>query len=156
MYLDPLKKDPRWIVQLYNPQFLLTLTLFTWRRLSLSSNRRPQYSNTEPLRFLYWVCKSGIFISPHHLNTNGQMIIDIIRFWWKFLSRKCCTSSLCFVKIQQLSSNEPVHEIFNNVVCATSKASDQPAHTRSLIWGFASRLRILWLLSYWLNTIWSF
>ena len=25
------------------------------------------------------------------------------------------------------------HEITNNVVCATSKASDQPAHTRSLI-----------------------
>ena len=26
---------------------------------------------------------------------------------------------------------EPVHEISNNVVCATSKASDQPAHTQS-------------------------
>ena len=24
---------------------------------------------------------------------------------------------------------EPVHEISNNLVCATSKASDQPAHT---------------------------
>ena len=31
--------------------------------------------------------------------------------------------------------NEPVHEIPNNVVCATSKASNQPA--------FASRLSIL-------------
>ena len=29
---------------------------------------------------------------------------------------------------------------FNNVVCATSKASDQPAHTHSLIRAFASRL----------------
>ena len=38
---------------------------------------------------------------------------------------------------------EPVHEISNNVVCATSKASDQPAHTRSLISAFASRLSIL-------------
>ena len=38
---------------------------------------------------------------------------------------------------------EPVHEIFNNVVCATSKASDQPAHMRSLIRAFASRLSIL-------------
>ena len=38
---------------------------------------------------------------------------------------------------------EPVHEISNNVVCATSKASDQPAHTRSLFRGFASRLSIL-------------
>ena len=39
--------------------------------------------------------------------------------------------------------NEPVHEISNNVVCATSKAQDQPAHTRSLIRAFASRLSIL-------------
>ena len=38
---------------------------------------------------------------------------------------------------------EPVHEISNNVVCATSKGSDQPAHTRSLIRVFASRLSIL-------------
>ena len=38
---------------------------------------------------------------------------------------------------------EPVHEISNNVVCATSKASDQPAHTRSLIRAFASGLSIL-------------
>ena len=38
---------------------------------------------------------------------------------------------------------QPVHEISNNVVCATSKASDQPAHTRSLIRAFASRLSIL-------------
>ena len=37
---------------------------------------------------------------------------------------------------------EPVHEISNNVVCAT-KASDQPAHTRSLVRAFASRLSIL-------------
>ena len=39
--------------------------------------------------------------------------------------------------------NEPVHEISNNLVCATSKASDQPAHTRSLIRAFANRLSIL-------------
>ena len=39
--------------------------------------------------------------------------------------------------------NEPVHEIYNNVVCATSKASDQPAHTRSLIRAFADRSSIL-------------
>ena len=38
---------------------------------------------------------------------------------------------------------EPVHEISNNLVCATSKASDQPAHTRRLIRAFGSRLSIL-------------
>ena len=40
-------------------------------------------------------------------------------------------------------TNEPGHEISNNVVCATSRASDQPAHTRTLIRAFASRLNIL-------------
>ena len=39
--------------------------------------------------------------------------------------------------------NEQRHKISNNVVCATSKASDQPAHARSLIIAFASRLNIL-------------
>ena len=38
---------------------------------------------------------------------------------------------------------EPVHEISNNLLCATSNASDQPAQTRSLIRAFASRLSIL-------------
>ena len=37
----------------------------------------------------------------------------------------------------------PVHEISNNVVCSTSKASDQPAHMCSLIRAFASRLSII-------------
>ena len=49
---------------------------------------------------------------------------------------------------KKLKSIEPVHEISNNVVCATNKASDQPAHTRSLIRAFASRLNILRVLSY--------
>ena len=38
---------------------------------------------------------------------------------------------------------EPWHEISYNVVYATSKGSDQPAHMRSLIRAFASRLNIL-------------
>ena len=52
-----------------------------------------------------------------------------------------------FEKKKQTTKYEPWHEISNNVVCATSKASDQPAHTRSMIRAFASRLDILWLLS---------
>ena len=46
------------------------------------------------------------------------------------------SESLLMVEKKQ---NEPRHEISNNVVCATSKASDQPAHTRSLIRAFPSR-----------------
>ena len=38
---------------------------------------------------------------------------------------------------------EPRHEISNNVLCVSSKASDQPAHTHSLIRAFASRLNFL-------------
>ena len=52
--------------------------------------------------------------------------------------------------------NERQHEISNSVVCVTSKASDQPAHKCSLIRAFASSLNIQWVLSYWLNIIWSF
>ena len=38
---------------------------------------------------------------------------------------------------------KPRHEISNNEVCATSKNSDQPVHTPSLIGAFASHLNIL-------------
>ena len=37
---------------------------------------------------------------------------------------------------------EPRHKIANNVVCATSKGSDQPVHTRSLIRASASHLKL--------------
>ena len=65
--------------------------------------------------------------------------------------KKCCFANVykqqnaCYLNIHIISKFkfEPVREISNNVVCATSKASDQPAHTRSLIRGFASRLSIL-------------
>ena len=52
-------------------------------------------------------------------------------------------------------THEPQHEISNNhVICASSKDSDQPVHTSSLIRAFAGRLNILWILSYWLNIKW--
>ena len=51
------------------------------------------------------------------------------------------------INVSKFVLEESVHEISNNVVCATSKASDQPAHTRSLIRAFASRLSILIFLS---------
>ena len=38
---------------------------------------------------------------------------------------------------------EPRYEIFNNVVFATSKGSDQPAHTRNMIRAIASQLNII-------------
>ena len=49
----------------------------------------------------------------------------------------------CLLRMHLKDIIELVHEISNNGVCTTSKASDQPAHTRSLIRAFASRLSIL-------------
>ena len=51
------------------------------------------------------------------------------------------------IRIQRIKSintiNEPQHEISNNVVCGTSKGSDQPAHMRSLFRTFVG-----WSLEY--------
>ena len=47
------------------------------------------------------------------------------------------------VTISQKILYEPVHEISKNVVCATSKGSDQPVYMCSLIRAFACRLNIL-------------
>ena len=57
------------------------------------------------------------------------------------ISSFCCLN-LFFTGLLH-KSYDPHHEIFNNVVCATSKVSDQPAHTCSLIRAFASHLKIL-------------
>ena len=51
------------------------------------------------------------------------------------------------IKVHQQMKNQPTfepgHEISRNVVCETSKGSDQPAHMCSLIRAFASPLNIL-------------
>ena len=47
------------------------------------------------------------------------------------------------------------HKI-STVVCATSKGSDQHAHTRSLIRTLASRLNIICELNNWMDTILGF
>ena len=69
-----------------------------------------------------------------------------------FVSMRCWPKiKTCLFAISYLPSYfnptkkkfEPVLEISNNVVCATSKASNQPAHMRSLIRAFASRLSIM-------------
>ena len=61
----------------------------------------------------------------------GKKIIIILRLKLKILFFDLCETLL-----------EPWHGISNKVVCATSKASNQPAHTRSLIRAIASRLNM--------------
>ena len=56
-----------------------------------------------------------------------------------FVNAQICAMKLKLLMDACLTLIKPVHEISNNVVCATSKASDQPARTRSLIRTFGSR-----------------
>ena len=88
-------------------------------------------------------CRSGILSgsSLFARDTNNHLGLMYI-FIWKF---KYVTAwAHCITPDNKI---EPRHEISNNVVCATSKTSDQPAHTRSLIRTFASRLNSLLVLS---------
>ena len=65
---------------------------------------------------------------------------------YQFLAKKSgfTVNSILLFKYQiVLFIYEPVHEISSNVVYATSKSSDQPALTRSLIRAIACRLGIL-------------
>ena len=71
----------------------------------------------------------------HTTSDNLTQIFSVILYFIFFLAT--CPIS------RNTILNEPVYEISNIVVCATSKASDQPAHTRSLIRAFARRLSIL-------------
>ena len=59
------------------------------------------------------------------------------------LKLKCLLKKPTHDDILEAKEFEPWHGISNNVVCATSKVSDQPAHMRSLIRSFASCLNIL-------------
>ena len=61
---------------------------------------------------------------------------------WSILSKRDFFMQLN-VEPASTKQFEPVHEISNDVVSATSKGLDQPAHTCSLIRAFACRLNIL-------------
>ena len=50
---------------------------------------------------------------------------------------------ICVKKLDHFPTPKNKYLSRDNVVCTTNKASDQPAHTRSLIRAFASRLNIL-------------
>ena len=61
----------------------------------------------------------------------------------KYFTNTHSKSNYCIHDIRHSIIIEPRHEISNNVVYTTSKCSDQPALSRSLIRAFASRLNIL-------------
>ena len=121
-------RSPRYLWLLYKKQLL---SLKIW--------------NTNDTVLLW---KSKEFLFGFEIITENNKLPLI---WWIW---KPCSWGYKIVSI--LKSNKPGHEVSNSVACATSKASDQPAHMWSLIRAFASRLNILGVLSYWLNIIWIF
>ena len=78
-----------------------------------------------------------------YLLKPSSLIWHLMPYLFLFSLAMSITRGLLCDTWKVMKVNEPVHEISNNVVCATSIASDQPAHTRSLIRAFASCLSIL-------------
>ena len=79
-------------------------------------------------------------------NSQKMRVVDLV-YWWKYnycVQRHLSTGSshISAIPPEQYLLYELWHEISSNVVYATSQASDQPAHTRSLIRAFASCLNI--------------
>ena len=71
-------------------------------------------------------------------NCRKASYIDLVNPDFSTLRCPICDENTCgniFI--------ETVHEISNNVASATSKASDQPVSTSSLLRAFASRLTIV-------------
>ena len=77
--------------------------------------------------------------------SNKDLILSFLNhvFWVRTLSISLRRFFKAPPNCLQLIDLNNSHFCTNNVVCATSKASDLPAHTRSLIRAFASRLSIL-------------
>ena len=102
--------------------------------------------NTTTFFYVYHMLQITSYLKRKHKwrRARWKDFLSILTQWLK--------SAWASTKPDQSQAYEPVHEISNNVVCTTSKASDQPGHMHSLIRAFASRLSILWLLSNWLNT----
>ena len=79
-------------------------------------------------------------------NTHSRLQKSMQNLSQEFIPKTMWQLEKCngpFSVADTIYTYEPVHEISNNVVCVTSKASDQPAHICSLIRAFASRLSIL-------------
>ena len=76
---------------------------------------------------------------PYLPETRALVRLYLYTGWSEpfLLTNSISTKILCWVIY------EPRHQISNNVVCATSKGSDKPAHMRSLVRAFANGLNIL-------------
>ena len=84
--------------------------------------------------------------AQHILLIPFQAVYYFIVYVKSRMRNKLVAARSCLHYLQYVCKSrvfEPRHDISNNVVYAISKASDQPAQTRSLITAFSSRLNIL-------------
>ena len=72
-----------------------------------------------------------------------SIIVVYIIFLKDLFSRLFCVLRSSGLLFHMHKIYEPWYEISNNLFCATSKVSDQPAHMRRLIRALAGRLNIL-------------
>ena len=97
---------------------------FIWQSIDTNINRLKLNQNVLAYLFMRSIVQNAALALSGSFTSNQMLKFTLIK----------------------LDAIEPVHEISKNVVCATSKASDQPAHTHSLIWAFACPLNIQWIL----------
>ena len=138
---------------------IFVLSIFEW---PLKTGFTVLHKSVEYWKIWFRYCNFLLcrFSQDKIINLKEGYLLYVIINWDQiqvaFTKRNIRHIFLSLYQHHRKNGYEPWHEISNNMVCATSKASDQPAHMRSLIRAFASRLSILWVLSYWLNSTWSF
>ena len=155
------------VCQSIYPLTLVSSIQMAWKYIDQRSSYKNHFSSWKILKMQKSNTKAGkwmaIFLPTNYThNKSNKPKFSYNNIGIKEQPQKCgyfwpnVLTNLSNSRDQDQNTYEPQHEIFNNVICGTSKASDQPAHTSSLIRAFASCLNILWIISYWLNVIWSF
>ena len=113
-------------------------------QISLSKQSKPRSDCKE---FWFWLRNKKIkflFCSAMAQYYIFSCFITILIAYKLYTSAHCCwIKEVFFIYQLYINKYEPRHKISNNVVCAASKASDQPGHMPCLIRAFASRLNIL-------------
>ena len=149
--------------------------MITWAWISLTKFRFSCWSNAvwSPGHILWictvtgsnpnttvtwpWTCCPASPVRPHAISYKTHIISNIAIVKIRSVNHPLIALICLFVTQLYYSTFSYMSRgmRFPTMWCVTRKGSDQPAHMRSLIRAFASRLNILWLLSYWLNIIWS-
>ena len=109
--------------------------------VSLSRNINPSLVLVQPRKIRSYITERLLMGRKESNQTKTCRLSSCNPECTKYTCRLYSKEGLAVLR--ERKKYEPVREISNNMVCATSKASDQPGHTHSLIRAFASRLNNL-------------